>query len=198
MKEEEEKISEYSLATIERMTRNLFSLEKYFGTYCSNTGNIEIYLGQIKLFCQFNQVDETSLFIVILAHELAHLHNHLGKDKDGLIWSKPNFNGSDVTIKEGLAQYYTSQYVKNIDKNEVILEAFDRLNEAQSEPYRNHLTWNLSLERMSRLLIDTRRVSIDNNTIDCTTFLDNMQIIKEDTYYWIDPILPIKLSRMIQ
>lgn len=64
------------------------------------------------IFCQQHNLNLYSFVLSTYVHELAHLYTHLGKDKDGKIWE--NFNQVNNTILEGLAQYYSYEYSKEI------------------------------------------------------------------------------------
>lgn len=132
-----------------------------FGSYNVDKNSIEIYVFPIKLFCILHGLDDTALFIIVLAHELAHGYNHIGLDKDNEQWER--FGYAENNIVEGLAQYYTQSFIANYAyKNGLLPIVFEKLMSFQPEPYTIFKNWDISLERIYRAFIETRRNNICN------------------------------------
>ncbi len=82
------------------------------------------------------------LTAVTLAHELAHGYTHLGKDIDGLCWEDGGFTQSELGVVEGLAQFYTDIVTgRLIARMPGAHDAYMKLLELQSGPYRVHENW---------------------------------------------------------
>src|SRR5437868_961697 len=82
------------------------------------------------------------LTVVTLAHELAHGYTHLGRDIDGFCWEDGGFTQSELGVVEGLAQFYTDIVTgKVVGRMPGAHDAYLRLLELQSGPYRVHEKW---------------------------------------------------------
>ena len=90
-------------------------------------------------------VSAEALTIVVLAHELAHAYTHLGSDIDGQRWKVGDFARADLRIVEGLAQFYAEEVCNRLESRvPAASEAYKRLLEHQSCPYRAHEAWRSS------------------------------------------------------
>lgn len=139
----------------------------YTGSGHDNTnGNIELYIIPCVLFCELNHLDLSAFITIVLAHELAHGYNHLGIDKDNYYWE--NFWRTESALAEGLAQYYTSQFIeKHQIKNPRGMEIFELLLKYQNSDYTSFQTWSATPEKIYAAFIETRR----NNITRCEDFL---------------------------
>lgn len=131
--------------------------EDVFGCYYLKSSKIEIFVFPIVLFCQLHGLDIESFVVMVLTHELAHGYNHIGRDKDGYYWS--SFQQADVYLAEGLAQYYTDNFINKYHfKRHSLLQTFDKTLELQPEPYGCFKDWNTSSpEVVYRAFIEARR-----------------------------------------
>lgn len=68
---------------------------------------IELYWMPIAMVAAMLDVKIEDLTVVVLAHELTRGYTHLGKDIDGSRWERSAYAGTDLTVIEGLAQFYT-------------------------------------------------------------------------------------------
>ncbi|PKM09720.1 MAG: hypothetical protein CVV17_00005, partial [Gammaproteobacteria bacterium HGW-Gammaproteobacteria-7] len=85
-------------------------------------------------------VSISALAVVVLAHELAHGHVHLGHDRDGNRWSGEDHAASDVALLEALAQYYTHLICEHLDGAVPgLFDAYWALLPRQPEIYQGHL-----------------------------------------------------------
>ncbi len=139
--------------------------EDVLGTYKHNpaTGNnkIELYWAVIALVARLISVPIEALTYVVLTHELAHAFTHIGSDIDGQKWDDDGFFKTDLSLVEGLAQYYTHIICQQM--NYRVSEAFvayERLLIHQTSDYKTHLPWieNYSAELVRSAMIETRRV----------------------------------------
>jgi len=103
---------------------------------------IDLYWEVIGLTARVLAVSVEDLTAVVLAHELAHAYTHRGNDIDGHSWSSQDFAASDHGLKEGLAQYYTSQVCQRIERQAPgAKRAYERLVPHQPKDYQNHISW---------------------------------------------------------
>ena len=103
---------------------------------------IEIYWMPIAMAAGMLEVEIADLTLVTLAHELAHGYTHIGYDIDGTQWPTRDFGAADVTIKEGLAQFYTQVVAEKMSVRAAGMRgAFDKLLAIQSDPYKAHKKW---------------------------------------------------------
>jgi hypothetical protein len=153
-------------------------LQSPFGIYKMDNGNIEVYLLPIIIYCQTKNIDFETFFIITLSHELAHLYTHLGLDKDNELWD--NFVNTDNYILEGLAQYYTREFINSIEEKIPDAKAiFKQLEENLSDCYTWYRNWNSSLEQTYFSFIETRR----NNIIEHGEFLGIIENSKRRIKY---------------
>jgi hypothetical protein len=154
---------EMLISTFERLCAERHGNNSLFGRYWSDgkdSAKIEINLLTCYFFALRYNLKLESFVISTFAHELAHLFNHLGKDKDHLIWTK--FDQVDKQIIEGLAQYYAHEYIKEFG----ILEEFEKENQLTNgegeylfnDIYREYKSYiNYSREHVYSALIFARR-----------------------------------------
>jgi hypothetical protein len=103
---------------------------------------IELYWAVIGFVAQSLGVAVEDLTVVVLAHELAHAYTHLGADIDGHRWNTLSFKKSELALKEGLAQYYTSRVCNRLEYQvPKSLEAYEELLKHQPDDYKSHITW---------------------------------------------------------
>jgi hypothetical protein len=111
-------------------------LGSYRPPSAGRTGHIFIYWRAIALAATLLRVSPDDLAIVTLAHERAHAVTHVGFDADGRQWDTRSLLETDLSIVEGLAQYYTDRACLHFNKDLPELHgAFRRLLDVQSEPY---------------------------------------------------------------
>jgi hypothetical protein len=116
--------------------------EDILGLYRLHDSSVDIYWMAQALVAAMIGVRIEDLTVVTLAHELAHAYTHVGKDIDGVAWSNATFAGSALEVKEGLAQTYTAVVARKIgNRAPGVQQAYERLLEHQSEPYKVHLEW---------------------------------------------------------
>ena len=139
---------------------------------------IEIYWTVIGAVGKTIEVDIEGLTLVVLAHELAHAYSHLGADTDGNRWKDKAFCDSDVSIKEGIAQYYTEKVVKWLGQRYSgnSNNAYAGLLKIQGPPYRIHEQWSddFSPEIVRAAIIECR----NNQVTDKDGFLERMENAK--------------------
>jgi hypothetical protein len=116
--------------------------EDTLGAYFYRLPEIQLYWMPIAFVAALLSVPVEALAVVVLAHELAHAYTHLGRDIDSNRWELENFAGADLFIVEGLAQFYTSVICKKLEmRYPAAMDAFDKLLNHQSGPYRAHQEW---------------------------------------------------------
>jgi len=126
-----------------------------FGRYYLK-GGIVLYVIPCVLFCEANGLDLYTFVVMILAHELAHGYNHRGKDKDNYMWK--NFGRVDTMVLEGLAQYYTYEFLKKqLHKLEEGKRTFMYLLKYQAIQYRCFEEWDTTPEKIYSTFIEFRR-----------------------------------------
>ena len=152
---------------------------RYFGSHFSNKGEIDLYIIPCVLFCEANNLDLSTFVTMVLAHELAHGYNHLGIDKDNYHWE--NFWDTDDYLAEGLAQYYTLEFLeKHLLKIPKGIEVFEFLLSHQSAPYKSFETWEASPEKIYSAFIEARRNMIFKNDDFLTLLAGAKKRIKGD------------------
>ena len=116
--------------------------EDILGAYFFNRQRIEIYWASIGIFAARLGVSVEGLTVVTLAHELAHAYTHLGKDIDGVVWETQRFAESNVSLVEGMAQFYTRAICRKLaGRFPAALQAFDALLNLQSDTYNHFSEW---------------------------------------------------------
>lgn len=124
--------------------------EDILGAYRFSTGLlplgsspwVEIYWMPMALVAAMLDVRIEDLTVVTLAHELAHGYTHVGRDIDGFSWEDGGFAQSELGVVEGLAQFYTDIVTgRMLARMPGAHDAYLRLLELQSGPYRVHENW---------------------------------------------------------
>jgi hypothetical protein len=164
---------------IEELNRKLLKVlfdgeTDIFGVYRAffhaRKGEIELYVIPCVLFCEANNLDLFTFVTMVMAHELAHGYNHLGIDKDNYFWE--SFPGTDRELIEGLAQYYTLEFLeKYITKLPKGTEIFYALLERQDDAYKTFENWHSTPEKTYSAFIETRRSNL-------TKYKDFVQLLE--------------------
>lgn len=116
--------------------------EDTLGAYFYRLPEIQLFWMPIAFVAALLSVPVEALAVVVLAHELAHAYTHLGRDIDSNRWELENFAAADLFIVEGLAQFYASVICRKLEmRYPAAMEAFDKLLNQQSGPYRAHEEW---------------------------------------------------------
>jgi len=128
----------------------------------SEGGEVLLYWAVIGIIAPRLGVSIEALTAVVLTHELAHGYTQAGFDIDGNNWPMEAFFHSETDLIEGLAQYYTERVLQKLDHRITgACEAYKRLLEKQSGPYRRHLHWTQELqaspEQVRQALLRVRR-----------------------------------------
>lgn len=139
------------------------------GAYFPEERRVELYYIPIVTLSKLLNVEIETLFMIILAHELAHGYHHLGADIDNFTWD--NFNKANDKLVEPLAQFYTWSFLKEQDKE--FQETFVKLLNYQRLVYSYHKTWidRFDKEMIRLALLTSRRNEMPNleefeNTLD--------------------------------
>lgn len=129
-----------------------------FGSYVYKDQHVELFYMPLLIFCKFFEVDLQWAIVVVLAHELAHAYHHAGKDNDGRSWT--TMPQAHLWVKEGLAEYYTEQFVlKHEHLYPALRKAFDGLLKGSGDEYKSYLEWKdlYTLEQVKLALAMVRR-----------------------------------------
>jgi hypothetical protein len=103
---------------------------------------VEVFWMAHALFAGAFGLRIEDLTVVTLAHELSHAYTHIGRDIDGKAWIEPGFGRSDLPVIEGLAQFYTLAVAEKLNiRAPGVHQAFIKLLEYQSAPYKAHAEW---------------------------------------------------------
>ena len=106
------------------------------------SSSVELYWMAIAMVAAMLDVRIEDLTVVVLAHELAHGYTHIGRDIDGHQWPDHAFRKSDLSIVEGLAQFYTEVVTEKLaQRMPGPKKAYESLLELQSGPYLAHKEW---------------------------------------------------------
>ena len=100
------------------------------------------------------------LTIVVLAHEVAHAYTQLGADTDGRRWPVAAFGQAEVSLVEGLAQYYAERALMRLAARYPGAHAvFLQLLAKQPPPYHAHEPGapHVSPEAVRRAMLEVRR-----------------------------------------
>lgn len=116
--------------------------EDVLGAYFFRIPEIRLFWVPIGIVAAMLAVPIEALTVVVLAHELAHAYSHLGRDIDNEAWETERFAAADLSIVEGLAQFYTQRVCVLLasrfpDAN----QAYEALLAMQSGPYIVHRDW---------------------------------------------------------
>jgi hypothetical protein len=125
-----------------------------------NFARISLFWCVIGLVSDWIACTVEDLTIVVMAHELAHAYTQLGADIDGRRWPSHHFANADVSLKEGLAQFYTARALLRLQgRFPTALAAFDALLVKQPAPYHTHEYWEaqFSPEAVRQAMLEVRR-----------------------------------------
>jgi hypothetical protein len=136
---------------------------------------IELYWGVIGLVAQDLGINLEALTGVVLAHELAHAYSHVGSDADDHYWSTERFAGSDHSLKEGLAQYYTLRVCQRLEETFSTLRvAFETLLPHQPDAYKVHKDFEPATSEQVRLaMLEIRRTRSKGTLAE---FMDRLEM----------------------
>ncbi len=125
------------------LLKKLYAIEMdILGAYHFNAHSITLHWMVIALVSANLGISVEALTVVTLTHELAHAFTHVGLDIDGVRWPTTGFSKSNISVLEGLAQYYTEATLRNYAASfPEGLAAFDSLREKQSPPYNEYKNW---------------------------------------------------------
>jgi hypothetical protein len=125
------------------LLKKLYAIEMdILGAYHFNAPCITLHWMVIALLSANLGLSVDALTVVTLAHELAHAFTHVGQDIDGVRWPTAGFSKSNLSVLEGLAQYYTEAALRNYAASfPEGLTAFHALREKQSAPYKEYVNW---------------------------------------------------------
>lgn len=150
--------------------------EDIFGAYFFRQSRIELYWIPIGLGAAALGIAPEALTRVVATHELAHAYTHLGYDIDDICWDTAAFAKADLSIVEGIAQFYTGAVSRRLKGRwPEMLDAYEMLLERQSGPYRAHLDWvdqdESGGEVVRFALVECRSTYVDSHD----TFLDAIE-----------------------
>jgi hypothetical protein len=110
--------------------------------YDVKSPHIELYWAVIGLVAQLIGASAASLTVVVLAHELAHAFTQVGADIEGYRWELETFHAAELSLKEGIAQYYTALACERLQRVAPGAKpAYEALLEKQPAPYQTHIPW---------------------------------------------------------
>lgn len=116
--------------------------EDVLGAYFFRLPEIRLYWVPIGIVAAMLAVPVDALTVVVLAHELAHAYSHLGRDIDNEVWDTDQFAGTDLSVVEGLAQFYTQTVCSRLaPRFPAANKAYEALLAKQSGPYTAHRQW---------------------------------------------------------
>lgn len=127
--------------------------EDVLGAYFYRVPEVRIYWVPISIVSRLLGVPVDALTLVVLAHELAHAYSHLGRDIDGEGWNTVSFAATDMTIVEGVAQFYTQVICESLRvRFPAAHQAFEALSSKQSGPYVTYREWIDPTERGGEIM----------------------------------------------
>ncbi|MBL7766289.1 MAG: hypothetical protein JNJ58_09365 [Chitinophagaceae bacterium] len=148
-----------------------------WGTYNLNNSHIELYIIPLVLFTKLFPIDLEYALLTTLVHEMAHAFHHIGKDSEGLEWE--SMGNSDDNIVEGLAEYYTWQFVEDHkDQHPEMKKTYDYMYKCLGGPYIIFQEWihnGYSRDHVRIALQATRRYGI----IKYEEFLEKLKRTKD-------------------
>jgi predicted Zn-dependent protease with MMP-like domain len=140
----------------------IYETQGVFDDRTPNRARIGLYWTVIGLACKSHGWKVEDLTVVVLAHELAHAYTQLGADIAGRRWRADKFAAGDVSLKEGLAQYFTQRCLQRISSRfPAALPCFTELMHKQPPAYRAHLPWveEANPEAIRQAMLEVRRNS---------------------------------------
>lgn len=168
------------LAIAERLRQNIKNINRdILGAYFCNTNiRIELYWIPIAMVAAMLNVRIEDLTLVVLTHELSHGYTHLGKDIDGSTWAARGFRDSEVSVIEGLAQFYTHIIMDSIaTRTPGPKAAYESFLELQSGPYLVHKEWLSESPDRTREIVRFALVAARNRKV--VEYSDWKQLIVE-------------------
>ena len=125
------------------LLKKLYAIEMdILGAYHFNAPSVTLHWMVIALVSANLGISVEALTVVTLTHELAHAFTHVGLDIDGVRWPTTGFAKSNISVLEGLAQYYTEATLRNYAASfPEGLAAFYTLRKKQPPPYNEYKNW---------------------------------------------------------
>ncbi len=111
-----------------------------FGSYNIKTKEVKLYWLTIGLYAISKGYPIELVTLVILSHELAHGYSHIGYDIDGANWNDNDFMNTDLAVVEGIAEYYSREFCKSLDRRDLFDVYEELLREAPIE-YTKYTEW---------------------------------------------------------
>lgn len=154
------------LSTAGIIEKVLLINEGIYGAYFAKDRRIEIYWMSIGLAAGSMGFDVKDVALVVLIHELAHSHSHVGYDLDDVQWRLADFGQTDKHVKEGLAQFCTQSMCEHLGETRPGALLFFRRMLAEQErlglsPYVAYRDWaeenESAREAVHQAMLVTRR-----------------------------------------
>ena len=125
------------------LLKQLYAIEMdILGAYHFKAPLVTLHWMVIALVSANLGISVEALTVVTLTHELAHAFTHVGLDIDGVRWPTIGFAKSNISVVEGLAQYYTEATLRNYAAGfPEGLAAFESLRAKQPPPYNEYKNW---------------------------------------------------------
>lgn len=141
---------------IRKMFYQISQNRDILGSYFYSESRVEVYYLPLIFLSKVSDFSLEYAFVIVLAHELAHAYHHVGKDNDNLTWV--HMPQAEIAVKEGLAQYYTYQFIQEYKFGYPQLEkTFDQMIKFQTGPYRVFENWlNYKKEAVKTAMILSR------------------------------------------
>lgn len=113
------------------------------GAYWVERAAVSVYWMPCAVFAAIYNLELAHVATITLCHELAHAYTHVGVDRNGNAWKTDDFMDTDTRIKEGLAQYYTEEVLREHIEKALpgVTDAFIRLRGGQSDMYSDYVNW---------------------------------------------------------
>ncbi|MCS6981118.1 MAG: hypothetical protein N2110_03615 [Flavobacteriales bacterium] len=166
---------ENAFRQIQKDVLGTYSYKSFLDTEKSEPGSVTIYWMAIGLVAHLLGVKAEDLTVVTLIHELAHAYTHAGCDHDGFAWPNHAFSNSDLSVIEGLAQFYTALITKKLAlRFPLAHQAYEKLLFYQPPPYHFHTYWGSGpriRETVRYTLLQARRLP----SISCSEWLRIME-----------------------
>ena len=140
-----------------------YVIDNLLGVYFPAKVEIVLYRRMIEYTAKDLDIDKDALSTVVYIHETFHAYSHIGKDRDGRLWSdfslpmsdQPDFHPSKP--HEGIAQYYTYKLLEKLG-DEKLMQAFLTLEQHSLDVYRVwRATEHYTLEEMRKVLVTYRK-----------------------------------------
>jgi hypothetical protein len=151
----------------EKIVEDIVHLEgDVLGAYFFRESRIELYWVPIWLVAGHLGISPDDLATVVLVHEMGHLYSHRGQDAANGDWNTNDLANCDDHIVEGVAQFYTEAFCKQLakDGDDRQLNAFMALKAKQRPQYSAHDSWATGhpkrAEIVRQALVAARTLSI--------------------------------------